>query len=107
MGDMSDEASRRDVLEKNGMNPLRLVTAGQVHGVNVRVVDPGDAVRRRKCANQIYRDLVALRISTERAAMELQKLNKRQKGGWLVQKLLSARNFVARNLSGFLIRGTK
>jgi poly-gamma-glutamate synthase PgsB/CapB len=46
-------------------------------------LDAGDAVKRRKQANRIYRDLVAERISHERAALELQKLNKRQKGGWL------------------------
>jgi gamma-polyglutamate synthase len=46
-------------------------------------LDAGDAVKRRKTANQIYKDLVAERISHERAALELQRLNKRQKGGWL------------------------
>jgi hypothetical protein len=46
-------------------------------------LDAGDAVRRRKTAHQIYKDLTAERISHERAAMELKKLNKRQKGGWL------------------------
>lgn len=46
-------------------------------------LDAGDAVKRRKQANQIYKDLVAERISHERAALELQHLNKRQKGGWL------------------------
>lgn len=45
-------------------------------------LDAGDAVKRRKKANQIYQDLVAERISHERAALELQYLNKRQKGGW-------------------------
>jgi gamma-polyglutamate synthase len=46
-------------------------------------LDAGDAVKRRKKANQIYKDLVAERISHERAALELQGINKRQKGGWL------------------------
>ena len=46
-------------------------------------LDAGDAVKRRKTANQIYKDLVAERISHERAALELQRINKRQKGGWL------------------------
>lgn len=45
--------------------------------------DAGDAVRRRKRADRIYRDLAAERISGERAALELQALTKRQKGGWL------------------------
>jgi hypothetical protein len=46
-------------------------------------LDAGDAVKRRKKADQIYKDLVAERISHERAALELQHLNKRQQGGWL------------------------
>jgi hypothetical protein len=46
-------------------------------------LDAGDAVKRRKKADQIYKDLVTERISHERAALELQRLNKRQKGGWL------------------------
>ena len=45
-------------------------------------LDAGDAVKRRKLANQIYKDLVGQRISHQRAAVELQQLNKRQKGGW-------------------------
>ena len=52
------------------------------------MLDSGDAVRRRKCANRIYRDLANERISGERAAKELKRLNKRQKGGWLWVKLL-------------------
>jgi hypothetical protein len=46
-------------------------------------LDAGDAVRRRKTANRIYRDLVDERISHERAAQELKGLNRRQTGGWL------------------------
>ncbi len=48
-------------------------------------LDAGDAVLRRRKANQIYRDLASLRISHARAAMELQVLTQRQKGGWLYQ----------------------
>ena len=50
-------------------------------------LDAGDAIKRRKIANQIYKDLVAQRISHQRAALELQKLNKRQKGGWLNKRI--------------------
>ena len=50
-------------------------------------LDAGDAVKRRKTAGRIYKDLVDQRISTERAALELKKLNKRQKGGWLKEKM--------------------
>ncbi len=46
-------------------------------------LDSGDAVKRRKKADQIYKDLIDKRIAFERAAMELRMLNKRQKGGWL------------------------
>lgn len=53
-----------------------------------KLLDPGDAVRRRKSADRIYRDLMAERISYERAAQELKLLNARQKGGWLASRYL-------------------
>lgn len=46
-------------------------------------LDAGDAVRRRKSSDRIYDDLMARRISESRAALELQALTRRQKGGWL------------------------
>ncbi len=51
--------------------------------------DVADAVKRRKTADQIYRDLTAERISGERAVLELRALNKRQKGGWLSSRFRS------------------
>lgn len=48
-----------------------------------RLLDAGDAVRRRRRANQIYADLVGGRIASTRAAYELKRINQRQKGGWL------------------------
>ena len=54
--------------------------------------DTSDAVRRRRRADQIYKDLTARRISEARAVLELQGLTRRQKGGWLssvVDKLLN------------------
>jgi len=48
-----------------------------------KFLDAGDAVKRRKKANQIYRDMITERISHERAVLKLQYLTKRQKGGWL------------------------
>jgi gamma-polyglutamate synthase len=51
------------------------------------VLDAGDAVRRRRMADQIYRDLTTRRISHDRAALELQTLTKRQKGGWLLKTM--------------------
>lgn len=50
-----------------------------------KFLDVGDAVHRRRKADRIYRDMVTKRISTARAADELQYLTKRQKGGWLVK----------------------
>ena len=50
-------------------------------------LDAGDAVSRRKIADQIYRDLVTERISHPRATLELQALMQRQKGGWLENNL--------------------
>ncbi len=52
-------------------------------------LDAGDAIKRRKRANLVYRELAAARISHERAALELQDLNTRQKGGWLQTKFES------------------
>lgn len=52
-----------------------------------RFLDLGDAVKRRKQADQIYRDLVNYRISRARATVELQALTKRQKGDWLHKQL--------------------
>ncbi len=50
-------------------------------------LDAGDAVRRRKLSDRIYRDLVTQRISQERAVIELHALNERQKGGWLLRRV--------------------
>ncbi|WP_128891461.1 hypothetical protein [Erythrobacter sp. HKB08] len=46
-------------------------------------LDGGDAIKRRRKADRIYRLLIEERISTPRAALELKKLTSRQKGGWL------------------------
>lgn len=51
------------------------------------VLDASDAVRRRKRADLIYRDLAAERIAHARAAQELKALNQRQKGHWLYERL--------------------
>ncbi|HEW97637.1 MAG: hypothetical protein DRR16_23670 [Candidatus Parabeggiatoa sp. nov. 3] len=48
-----------------------------------QILDAGDAVKRRKIADQVYKDMVTGRISNQTAALEVKKLNKRQKGGWL------------------------
>ena len=46
-------------------------------------LDAGDAIKRRREANRIYRDLMAERVSSRAAVAMLQALTKRQKGGWL------------------------
>jgi len=69
-------------------SPGGLVSALAPFGCAVEsFLDAGDAVKRRKRADRIYRDLVAERISQARAAAELQALNKRQKGGWLLARI--------------------
>jgi len=47
------------------------------------LLDAGDAIKRRREADRIYRDLVAERVSSRAAVAMLQALTKRQKGGWL------------------------
>ena len=66
---------RVSIPEKRGLN--RLI------GWMEELMDVADSVKRRKRADLIYKDLAAERISLERAAFELQKLETRQKGGWL------------------------
>ena len=52
-------------------------------------LDAGDAVRRRRQADAIYKDMIAEQISSQRAALELKKLTMRQKGGWLAESIAS------------------
>lgn len=54
-------------------------------------LDAGDAVKRRRRANRIYRDLGRGQISVANAAAQLQKLTKRQKGGWLQRDIKALR----------------
>lgn len=51
------------------------------------LLDSGDAVKRRKRADAIYRALLNNLISYDRAAVELAALTKAQKGGWLSKRL--------------------
>lgn len=48
-------------------------------------LDSGDAIKRRKRAQAIYRAILDNVISMERATVELAELNKAQKGGWLIR----------------------
>jgi len=72
----------RWVNEKMGANPGMGILTRLLEKIEA-VMDVGDAIRRRKTANMIYKDMIHGRISIERAAKELSNLNKRQKGGWL------------------------
>ncbi len=56
-----------------------------------RLLDGGDAIRRRRIADQVYRDMANLRISPAKAASEIQRMNKRQKGGWLKKDIAARR----------------
>ncbi|TXD37308.1 hypothetical protein FRC98_11295 [Lujinxingia vulgaris] len=51
-----------------------------------RSLDSFDAIYRRRKADRLQRLLVEQRISHARIALEMQKLVKRQKGGWLVKR---------------------
>ena len=46
-------------------------------------LDVNDSLQRREHADLVYHELAACRISRQRAIMEMRKINKRQKGGWL------------------------
>lgn len=72
--------------EAMGTNPKIGITTRFLDKIE-KFMDIGDAIKRRRRANRIYRDLSDGRISLERAAKELSNLNKRQKGGWLKESL--------------------
>ncbi len=59
-------------------------------------LDAGDSIWRRRRAQQIYRDLINERISRQRAAVELQALTLRQKGGWLTKQFQSLKKLLSR-----------
>jgi hypothetical protein len=63
-------------------------------------LDATDAVRRRRRADQIYRDMVTRRISEARAVLELQTLTRRQKGGWLSSTVSSLTTKIRARLTG-------
>ncbi|WP_131623875.1 hypothetical protein [Parafrankia sp. BMG5.11] len=87
------EAQLHDQLARFGRSMAAGEASGGSRWINrlEAVLDGGDAVRRRKKADRIYRDLTNERISSERAAAELKKLTTRQKGGWLPQWVASGR----------------
>ncbi|MFT4924950.1 MAG: poly-gamma-glutamate synthase PgsB/CapB [Phenylobacterium sp.] len=50
-------------------------------------LDSGDAIKRRKKADNIYQALLDYLISYDKASVELAKLTKAQKGGWLGERI--------------------
>ncbi len=64
--------------------------------------DAGDAVRRRKMADRIYRDLANERIGYDRAAQELLAIIKRQKGGWLAKRIQGFHEYSSRTVRKLL-----
>ncbi|MBI4604495.1 MAG: hypothetical protein HY721_21240 [Planctomycetes bacterium] len=101
------EAAMRELREKLKAARRKSSFVERLAALVESFLDAGDAVRRRKTANQIYEDLIAARISHDRAALELQELNVRQKGGWLLERLASAHRALARGFSAFVLRRAK
>lgn len=86
----------RGRMGSRGSNGLLVALLGGLEAF----LDAGDAVKRRKIANRINRDLVHERISHARAAQELQDLNQRQKGGWLLTQIHTLKLRQAKPLLG-------
>ena len=59
-------------------------------------LDVNDSIRRREKSEKIYRDFVAGRIGRQRSVIELRKLNKRQKGGWLKEDSRKMKDVVSK-----------
>lgn len=83
----STHAVLKGVLEKR-LAKLEVVKGASTQGLIglqslEQVLEPLESVRRRDRARQISEALVAGLLSHERAAAEMRKLNKEQKGGWL------------------------
>jgi poly-gamma-glutamate synthase PgsB/CapB len=55
-------------------------------------LDPLDSLRRYRHAERVMKDLVAHRISHNRAAVEMRRLYERQKGGWLAETVLGQKD---------------
>ncbi len=72
------------VREKIAVNTQSTGWLTRLFSILEGLFDGFDAIKRRTIADQIYKDLVDERISHERAAIELNALNKRQKGGWFL-----------------------
>ncbi|MGQ4277234.1 hypothetical protein ACQ5ES_09335 [Pseudidiomarina sp. E22-M8] len=60
-------------------------------------LDSGNAIKRRKKSNAVYKAMLDNVISTDRATAELAELNKAQKGDWLIRLL--KRRFAGKKVS--------
>jgi len=87
------EIEERLDAESVSQKPERLADKPQKRWVAVLLrglegfLDAGDAIKRRREADRIYRDLMAERVSSRAAVAMLQALTKRQKGGWLEKSI--------------------
>ncbi|MBV0934492.1 HEAT repeat domain-containing protein [Marinobacterium weihaiense] len=86
------QAEREEAVATRGSRDQEKASSGLWSGLLQLLenfLDVGDAIKRRRTANRIYRDLSRQQISSSRAAEELKALNQRQKGGWLLRRLSS------------------
>lgn len=99
---LSAQLAEQELGASRGQSPGALNT---VLSFIESALDAGDAVARRRRANQIYRDLGQERIGSARAALELQNLTKRQKGGWFTAKAGARIDAALASLRALLRRG--
>jgi len=81
----NDSASKEadEISSAGTLSGMRSELSGWAVEWAEQFLDVNDSIRRREKSEQIYRDLETGRIGRQRAVIELRKLNKRQKGGWL------------------------
>ena len=95
----SPDETRKENLSSENPDQLNLIRAQFKDWMiewSEQFLDVNDSIRRREKAQLIYRDLLVSRISRQRAVLELRKLNKRQKGGWLKEDSRKVRDLVAK-----------
>ncbi|WP_427969091.1 HEAT repeat domain-containing protein [Altererythrobacter sp.] len=82
------EATESEVDSAEEQEMGRFAAAGErLISITEDFLDAGDAVRRRRASDRIYKALIAEQVSLQRAASELKALTSRQKGGWLGKSL--------------------
>jgi poly-gamma-glutamate synthase PgsB/CapB len=106
-----DQCEKKSVFEdpelSTGLKTLRARIEEQMHTVQEHIaasekptlkdkfyeilenlLDTQDSIKRRKLADQVYKDLINGRISRTKAVKQLQYLNNRQMGGWMSGKVM-------------------